>query len=269
MKNQLIIVLAHPRTGSSMLMQTLSQLGVEIIGEFERKDLPQEANPRGYFEDLEVLSKGLTEYALKKIASRTGEILATKIALSHMTKNDRIHQWQYLQRIQAKILIPIRNPLEIALSRQVFRDIDNKIDRFTQATFFLRKYQLEFKELAEIFITLVPGLLSNIYLIPYSLAFDDAEKYVDKISASFSKNVSDEQKIAAQNNIDSALYRYKFSDFSADEKAWHRKLGASHIYDALSVQDDPWSTIQAMRLKWQRNISGHSLTELSLPGTAP
>jgi len=261
MNKQLIIVLAHPRTGSSMLMQTLRLLGVEIIGEFERKDLPQEANPRGYFEDVEILSKGLTEYAIEKIASRTGDALATKIALSQMTKSDSICQWQYLQRIQAKILIPTRNPLEIALSRQVFKCPENKINQFAQVTFFLRKYQLEFKKLAEIFITMVPGLLSNIYLIPYSLAFDDAERYVNKISAILSNDVSEEQKIAARNNIDSSLYRYRFSDFTDEEKAWHRKLGASLVYDALSVQDDPWSAIQAMRLKWQRNPA-----ELSLPG---
>ena len=55
---KLIIVLSHQRTGSSLLMQTLKHLNIGIIGEFERSDLPQKANPNGYYEDVDILSKG-------------------------------------------------------------------------------------------------------------------------------------------------------------------------------------------------------------------
>ncbi len=78
---KLIIVLAHPRTGSSLVMQTLKFLNVGIIGQFERNDLPQEANPKGYYEAKYILNKGLTDLVIEKLNKMNTKLLRLKLHL--------------------------------------------------------------------------------------------------------------------------------------------------------------------------------------------
>ena len=91
-------------------MQTLKHLNIGIIGGFERRDLPQNANPNGYYEDVDILSKGLTRKAIEKIEQNESEVVAVKIALNGMVKNSRLEHWQYLQNKRATILLTIRPP---------------------------------------------------------------------------------------------------------------------------------------------------------------
>ena len=246
---KLIIVLAHPRTGSSLLMQTLKLLNVEIIGRFERKDLPQQANPRGYYEDCHILRKGLTDRAIEKIEKNKAGTIAVKVALRWMIEEDRLNQWQYMQAKNAVILVPIRPPLESALSRMVFRTSYDKIIRFTMITSFLRDYQLHFKALSRLLLTKVPELLPNIHIVKYSIACDNPQRYINDITDISSLIVSEVQFNNALGNIDPALYTYNQTFFEEDLLEWNRKIGADIFYDILSTQKNPWRLIDDLYLK--------------------
>lgn len=232
-----------------MAMQTLRLLGAGIIGRFEREDLPHEANPRGYYEDREILGHGLTEYAISAIEAFDGDAVAVKIALDAMIQRDRIDQWRYLVEKQAIILITARHPLEIALSKQVFDAPKTGMARFVQITSFLRDYQLQFKALAEILVTRVPELLSNLHIVMHRLAYDDPQGYIEVFDEILGAGISTERKTAARRNIDPSLYRYRLDSVEDEIKEWHSRIGASSVYDALAGLKNPWPVIHAMELK--------------------
>ncbi|MBE0650711.1 MAG: hypothetical protein IH595_07695 [Bacteroidales bacterium] len=240
---KLIVVLAHPRTGSSLLMQTLRFLNVGILGRFEREDLPQQANPKGYYEDREILGKGLTDWAIERIEQDHNEILAVKIALTGMMRDDRSHQWQYLRKKRATILVTIRPPLESAVSRMVFTNLPDEITRFKLITTFLRNYQLQYKALSKKLLTEVTELLPKTFTINYHTAQHIPDKYIQSIIDSAGLTVSKSQVKDAINNIDPKLYRYNQDSFENNVKEWHRKIGSESYYNILSTQKNPWQII--------------------------
>lgn len=240
---RLIVVLAHPRTGSSLLMQTLRLLNLGIIGLFERRDLPQQANPKGYYEDKYILNKGLTNGTIERIERDDSEILAVKIALRGMIKSDRANQWQYLQEKHATILVPIRPPLESAVSSLVFTRQCDEVTRFKFITTFLRGYQLQYKALSKILLKEVLELLPNTFTIDYHAAQHTPEKYIQSIIDNAGLIVSKSQFKNALDNIDPELYRYNQDSFENNIKEWHRKIGSDLFYNILSTEQNPWQVI--------------------------
>ncbi len=241
---KLIVILAHPRTGSSLLMQTLRLLNVGIIGESERKDLPLQANPKGYYEDKKILSNGLISQVIEKIEQNENEIIAVKIALKGMTEDNRANQWQYLQKKCATILVPIRPPLESALSNLVFfRKQDNEIIRFMQITTFLRNYQIHYRKLSEIFVKKIPELLPMVFTIDYSMAQNNPLEYVQRIIDMAGLIVSQSQFNDALKNIDPELYRFNQDSFEDRVKKWNQKIGTDLFYHILSTEKNPWQVI--------------------------
>lgn len=246
---KLIIVLAHPRTGSSLLMQTLKLLNVAVIGQFERNDLPQHANPKGYFEDMHILSKGITEETIEKIEQSESEIVAFKIALAVMVEDKRVSHWQYLKEKQATILVPIRPPLESAVSNLVFNRNNNDLVHFRRITSFLRNYCLQYKSLSDILLSTVPQLLSNCFMINYHQALNNPQKYMQSIIDVVGLTVSESKFNDALKNIDSKLYRYNQSLLEEYVKNWNRIIGADRIYNILSTQKKPWEIINGLEDK--------------------
>lgn len=249
---KLIIVLAHPRTGSSMLMQTLRLLNVKVIGQFEREDLPQHANPKGYYEDKKILKKGLTLEAIDKIEKNESETLAVKIALSGMIQEDRVGQWRYMAEKGAIVFMPIRSPLEIASSRMVFKASYDNITRFVMISSFLRDYPLHLKSLAKIFLTETPELLSNIHTINHQTAYHKPSQYIQKIIDVAQLSVTEKAVSNALKNIDPSLYRYKQDSFDDELWQWYRNSGTKPFYDTLLTQENPWKIINDMIPDWQR-----------------
>ena len=244
---KLIIVLAHPRTGSALLMQTLRLLNVGIIGQFERRDLPQQANPKGYYEDWDILMKGLTDQAIEIIEQNKSEMVAVKTALAGMVKDDYANQWQYLQEKRATLFVSIRPPLESAVSNLVFNSQHDEITRFREITIFLRNYQLQHKALSELLLKKVPELLPNTFTVDYHTALNNPRKYVQSIIDRAGLTVSKSQFEDALNNIDRALYRYNQEIVEDKVKKWHRKIGADSFYNILSTKKNPWQIINGFQ----------------------
>ena len=59
----MIVVTGSCRSGSSLMMQTLKLLGIEIAGEKFHEDFPvEEGNPKGYYDlPFEIVMNGLGE----------------------------------------------------------------------------------------------------------------------------------------------------------------------------------------------------------------
>jgi hypothetical protein len=240
---KLIIVLTHPRTGSSLLMQTLKCLNVGIIGEFKNDNMPIEANPKGYYEDEGILRKGIAREVIEKIESKEDEVVAIKLAFYGMIKGARDEQWQYLKEKRATILIAIRPPLETAVSFMAFNKNKNELIHFKHITSFLRNYRLHYKALSEILLSKVPGLLPSSFIVNYHMALKNPHKYVKSIIESAELTVSRYQFQNALENIDSELYRYNQNLFEENVKNWNRIIGADQIYNILSTQENPWKII--------------------------
>ena len=244
---KLIIVLAHQRTGSSLLMQTLRLLGVGVIGQFERKNLPQQANPKGYYEEKDILCKGITDVTIEQINHNRDETLALKVALQNFINDNRESQWYYLKEKQATILVTIRPPLESAVSRLVFNNKQDEVSQFRWITTFLRNYRLHYQTLSKILVSRVPELIPGTYTIDYHQALNNPQKYVQGIIDKLELTVSKSQVDNAFKNIDSTLYRFKQESFNKDFIEWNQKLGADQYYDILSTQKNPWKTINAFK----------------------
>ena len=138
----LTVVLALPRTGSSLIMQTLKILGKNVIGDKYRDDLPVSANPKGYYEYKELLSQGLISRITETLGDRL-EGSAVKIAATSMLLPVRGRQWKELEKNSACMFITYRHPLEIAVSHQQFykRELLPK-ENFLDILSFLYKFSL-------------------------------------------------------------------------------------------------------------------------------
>lgn len=238
------IVLAHPRTGSSLLMQTLAILGLPWIGRHHREDLGAEANPRGYFEDPDILAYGLTAEQVARAGSVDG--CAIKIGLSNMMLPTRLGQWKALEAGGARILVPFRHPLESAVSLRCFKSkIEGSRELFLEMMTFLYNYTPEYVALANNLTRYAPGLKSRTVLIPYSLHIDDPKGFVERVRRHAGLAADPLRLAQATENIQETLYRVKLSEMPEDYRQWYEKTPAKRVYEILCNSPDPWEEIAA------------------------
>jgi len=246
-----IIVLAHPRTGSSLLMQTLKILGLPVVGSFKRPDLPQEANPRGYYEDREILNKGINFNLLKKKQINLNGA-AVKLALKPMVRQERKEQWKKLEQNDAKIFITTRKPIESVLSFNTFNKSNEKTkDFFIFVTHNMNNYIKDYKLLTEILLTQTPSLIPNIKFIDFNMAIFQAEKYARTVAGFLNMQPAEVSIKEAVNNIEPSLYRYQSDKFPDKYWDWYKKLKLDIVYDIQTKYEgmEVWRRIQDLTLK--------------------
>lgn len=239
-----LVVLAHPRTGSSLLMQTLAILGAPWVGRFHRDDLGVAANPKGYFEDADILAQGLTAEQI----ARTGPVdgCAVKIGLANMMRPTRLPQWQALAAGGARLLIPIRCPLESAVSLRCFNPaMEESRQFFIETTAFLYNYTRDYVALANILTCHVRDLKASTALFPYALHVDDPAGFVRQVGRFAGLTPDAERERRAIGNIEADLYRVRLSDMPDDCREWYDKAPAKQVYRMLSDSLDPWTDIAA------------------------
>lgn len=262
-----VIVLTHPRTGSSLVMQTLRLLGVPVIGSVEHSHLPASANPKGYFEDHELLRYGLHAPALiRQPAMLRGR--AVKVALHPMVKRSSIEEWTALATSNAALLVPIRTPAEWLASSAALLCADGTAAR--RSTFFhtwVRNYFLDVGYLAaraggEGFARVAP------ICIDYRQAVSDPAAYVETIATAVRLRPTSGQVAQAIANIDRGLYRTRVDDVAAVRRiaGGVRPLDAIH---ALLQSRDPskWARVRAALPAWVfAPESLHDPAAADLPG---
>lgn len=236
------VVLAHPRTGSSLLMQTLSILGMPWVGSHHREDLPVEANPKGYLEDRALLVQGLTGANLARLGALDGHAL--KLSLSDMVAPGRMAQWRLLEAEGARLLIPFRHPLESAASSRVFDPgMAEPRGFFLAVARSLHDYAREYRALATILTGEVPGLLPRTMLVPHGLHLDDPGGFVEAIRVHAGLPHDPARQAAAVGNIESGLYRFRAPGMPEAHRGWYERTPARQVYEILRASPRPWDDI--------------------------
>jgi hypothetical protein len=237
-----IVVLTHPRTGSSLVMQTLRLLGASVIGSVEHSHLPASANPKGYFEDHELLRHGLHSPALiRHPAMLRGQ--AVKLALHPMVKRRSSEEWMALARSNAALLFPIRTPAEWLVSSEALLCAEQTAAR--RAAFFrtwVRNYLVDVGYLAacvgaEGFSRPAP------ICIDYQQSVTDPSGYVAAVAAASGLHPTPDQVTQAVANIDRGLYRNRIDDVDAVRRFAEGVRPLDAIHSLLSGRDP---------LKWAR-----------------
>lgn len=235
----MLIVLAHPRTGSSLAMQTIAALGYPIVGKKERRNLSAEANPRGYMEEHPLLSKGLSPRYLERFI-QMDPMPAFKLSLKEMVQNPRHEQWKAFEKFNASIIITFRNPLESAVSTHFLEEFDlDSREAFFQITSYFKSYVSDYKKLSDILYNQFPSIMKCCRLLPFQDAHTSAQAYVKQLSALLPKTFSPRNHNKAVANIDTKLYRFRHTDIEEKYRHWCTQLGAEDIYQCLCAASQP------------------------------
>lgn len=237
MTQQFTIVLAYPRTGSSMCMQTLKNLGVFVFGDAERPDLDVDGNPKGYFEDLRVLGAGLTEEVVREYQSQAATHLAFKLSykplLRHTKKSTPETQINLIKQLDPRFIIPVRPPVESIISILRWAELASPTERFIRVTSRLKKYKEEVEQILDIlqqgnWLTPDRSLILN-----YHSAIESPADYVNAISNFTNCKPCETQIEAAIANITPDLFRYRMNELACDVLDWDQKIGATAAYEKL------------------------------------
>ncbi len=231
----MIIVFTLGRSGSSLLMQTLNTLGVKAIGrafDNDREVSHYEANPKGYFEEPEIMYSGPKSTTFQSLLSSH---VACKMELRHLYEED-IELWiNSLSEIQS-IFISYRQPSEQAHSEcAALKKTDNK--NFFCLTMFLERYRNSFSQVAHRLEYDLSAFKSKTHLIDFSEAHKDPFQYVNFIADSAGMNPTSRQLKDAIDNIEPALYRNKLDNLQIQEKEFASKLNALEIYELLRLNN--------------------------------
>lgn len=239
------LILFFPRTGSSLLAQTLRLLGKPVLGEAESNS-PVWANPRGYYDIPEIRDRGFVLDNLEKYASRL-DGHAIKV-LIRSTLIDNASQWEWIARICPRIFVTYRNPLEQVLSSNaVFKQkTEGTVEHFVEVTQGLLDWTRQIGSLISLVNTHYPQLRSNIQFIGYHEHLDNRCRYVSKIAQHAGLDPTDAQRHEAVSNIEDSLYRFRMERFHEKYIQWYRKTPAKKYFECL-VNDSQ----KAWELTWR------------------
>ncbi|BBE72219.1 sulfotransferase family protein [Oharaeibacter diazotrophicus] len=249
------IVLAHPRTGSSLLMQTLALLGMPWIGRVRRDDLGEDANPRGYYEDPEVLARGLTVGEVARVGPVDGR--AVKIGLANMTAPGRIGQWRAWEAGGARILVPFRHPLESAVSQRAFTPrMAEPRALFEAVTAFLYGHARDHAALASILTREVPALAERTTPIAYTRHLEDPAGFVEDVRRHAGLPADPARQAAAVANVEAALHRVEAAALPDEQREWYERSPARAVHERLCADARPWDGIAAAAAAGALRASG-------------
>lgn len=234
---QFIVVLAYPRTGSSLCMQTLKHLGAHVAGNAERPDLDVDGNPRGYYEDMRVLGKGLTEKIVREYQAIQASHVAFKLAYKPLLPNHKRttpeQQIAFLQQLNPRFILTVRHPVESIMSIQRWSKSTCPKKQFIHITQKLKTYKANIETILKVLSE--NGWLNteNCLIQNYHSAIINPVAYVERITEFTQFQPSRQQITSAEANIAPELFRYKAEALPADVMVWDKKIGATAAYERL------------------------------------
>lgn len=246
------VVLTHPRTGSSLLMQTLRLLGAEISGDAERPGLPVDANPRGYYENEPVLINGLRA---RPLAAEPTMLRgrAFKLSLSCLVARADPEEWRRLRQPEVQLLMPIRSPLESLRSQQVFLlQPKEQARRSLHHLAAVRQHLLAHATLTR-WVTSPDFRRPAPVFIDYPLALNDPATYVARVAQAAHLSATDAQRAAALANIDRSLHRFTSSRVRAEQPAAQNAEVLEEIYRLQRLATpEVWTQLDRLLPDWAR-----------------
>ena len=228
------LIIFSPRTGSSLLAQTLRLLGQPILGEAE-SDCKPEANPRGYYDIPDLRNEGWTEANREEYGDQwNGKVV--KVLVNPLLKDTADDQWELIHNTNPYIFITYRHPLEQVLSHQdVFLKKQKAGSRkhFIQVTRKLRNWSSNILGLVHKIRTEFPNLVERTTFVGYYEHLEQPKNFCQKLAAHMGLSPTEAQRNAALDNIDDSLYRFRYSDIDEKFKQWYHKFPAQSLYNQL------------------------------------
>lgn len=237
----MIVVLTLGRSGSSLIMQSLHALGVEVVGrKFDVKsDLTQQArhenqNPKGYFEQPEIYYGGAASDQFQEIAAQGRSNIACKMDAGHFADENQRDHWKNASTAISAILLSYREPSEQAHSEFLggTATSDHKRDRFLFKSDFLKTYAEIYGSIGDILDDDLNDLRPKLHYVNRNSALHPAP-YIEQLCRISGLTPTEEQTRAAISNIDPKLFRIKHAEIDEEERQWAAPLGADAVYAEL------------------------------------
>lgn len=243
----MIVVLTLGRSGSSLLMQTLRELGVDVAGRDFRTEASAEhyqGNPKGYWEDPQIYHHGIASENFQTLISSPNR--ACKMDLRHLFNPSESMAWLRSEPRLKAIYISIREPSEQARSEymgQIAKHERTPLLEFQFTTTFLIRYVRVFHKIAAALDGDLRALKPKIHLVNYADAQRNSPEFVRRVVATAKLNSTRSQIESAAENIDPNLHRIQFDNLSPVEHQWAQKLQARDLFELLSSTTNPWSQL--------------------------
>jgi hypothetical protein len=243
------IVTGEPRSGTSLMMQTLKLLGIPVIGEFIpnaqvgdkiRKE-SNKLNPKGFYEVGGVVMKGIPngdEYVLNILNNSAIKIICNGLIDKNYLNNGNGTDPKIINN--SKIIWCLRNPKSVAKSQQEFGSSlqINTGEKFESSSKIFKENPSRFIRDIGLFYKWVLSneeINNRILIVDYDDMLNNTEFEINKIINFLKINPTDEQKSSAILNVDPKLYRSVLNEWS-DESKDEGKL-AEKLYLSIKLMD--------------------------------
>lgn len=229
-KEGIILVTGEPRSGTSLMMQTLSILGFPIAGEkFPEHFLSEKnLNPKGFYEIPGTVSKGV-----KEIGPYSGK--AIKVICNGAYQHDGIGT---PDSIVSKYILCVRNPYSVAKSQN---DLKTNVkvcgDEWSKPNLksIVVRYIIEYGKFLDYVFS--NDLSHKIISVDYDDMRLNTKGVIERISVHLNINPANELKDKAVQNISGELYRSKEIVCLNDKD----EIAANKIYQCLlSLDRELW-----------------------------
>ncbi len=231
----MILVLTIGRSGSSLMMQTLRQLGQNVLGPAHAEEGTHyiQGNPKGYYVEQEIWNQGICSPRFQELLTQDCTQMACKMAVRNLHAAERVATWPKIDRHIRAVFITFREPVEQASSLiQLFsKNTNDRMARFITATEFFGYYVWMANALARAMTNELSGLRTRTQLIDYKEAIINPEAYVERIIGAADLKPHPDQTKAAIANIDAKLYRHRQKQMPEELQVWSQKFGAAQTYN--------------------------------------
>lgn len=246
----LIIVLTLGRSGSSLVMQTLSALGCQIVGrKFDEHDDPDRQrrhvrlNPLGYFEEPEIYYGGPRSEAFQRVLRSGCSAKACKMDIRHLVDEKQLPAWQASASGISGLIVSFREPSEQAYSEWLTCDASQVESAAKRKFAFISNFLVEYRSAMEAIDGSAGGAIRlfapKLHLIDFAEAKEPVS-YVERIRSLSGLEPEPDQIAAAISNISPDLFRVKRDDLASEEHLWAEKLAARDVYRSLVSRGIPY-----------------------------
>lgn len=233
MKNSVTIVTGEPRSGTSLMMQTLKLLGVNVLGkeyprvinnDIRKTERAKKLNPKGFYEIPGIVINGIKKENINNFIGKTVKIIVTGLPKTDIST-------------VGKIILCLRDPREIAVSQKNLTSglsVANG-DKWVYANEVRKTLpNLYTNRMGRFLIWLSNNrnICSKILPVDYFDMINKSKSKIDTIIKFLNLSCSKKQKIDALDNISSALYRSNVNNIDDYWKGNTSEL-ADKIYNTL------------------------------------
>jgi predicted AlkP superfamily phosphohydrolase/phosphomutase/tetratricopeptide (TPR) repeat protein len=191
-KDEIIIVSGLPRSGTSMMMQMLHRGGMEVLS--DDAVMPDESNPKGYFEFAPVKKTKLDNSWMDQAAGKAVKVIAQLLPALKM-------------KHKLKVIFMERNINEVILSQNKMISLKST-EKKKSIDFDLRLVDTFNKQIGEIKDWVEEKNNIEILYVNYKDVIENPETEIRKINYFLNWQLNED---AMKTAIDNDLYRIKFN----------------------------------------------------------